>query len=182
MIFLLSVTGIGYTQNANKEQEEAFKKGSATYLYNQGNAYWRKGDIEKAIPSWSLAIEQNSNLAEAYYNRGKAYAEKNMSDKALSDLTKAINITSNDKLKMYAYYNIGIMYNHKRDFTQAISAYTKAIEINPKYAAAYKNRAVNYFFKKDYASSWDDIHRAEELGLKSHPDFIQQLKKASGKK
>ena len=53
--------------------------------------------------------------------------------------------------------------------------------MDPKYAPAYKNRAVVYFFKKDYDSSWKDTSKAADLGLEISPDFLQELKSESGR-
>ena len=62
----------------------------------------------------------------------------------------------------------------------AILVFSKAIESNPDYAGAYYNRAKAYYYIRDYEKSWQDVHKAESLGLKFNLEFIEQLEKASG--
>ncbi|MEK6658831.1 MAG: tetratricopeptide repeat protein, partial [Campylobacterota bacterium] len=64
---------------------------------------------------------------------------------------------------------------------QAIADFTKAIEINPNDSQVYNDRAVSYFFEKDYDKSWQDVYKAKELGKDVHPGFLKELKKASGR-
>jgi tetratricopeptide (TPR) repeat protein len=141
---------------------------------NRGNIYQSKGNLDQALSDCNKAIKINPNCAEAYNNLGNAYASKGNLDQAISDYNKAIEINPNDA---DAYYNRGIVYQNKNDSNQAILNYNKAIEINPNYAKAYNNRAIAYFKKKEYDKSWKDIYRAQMLGYKVRPEFIEQLKK-----
>ena len=54
-------------------------------------------------------------------------------------------------------------------------------EINPRFAEAYNNRGIAYYFKKEYDKSWENVKKAQELGYKSHPKFLEDLSKASGR-
>lgn len=65
-----------------------------------------------------------------------------------------------------------------------IVVFSEAIKNNPNYAGAYYNRAAAYFHKNDYDKSWQDIHKAEALGINVDVKFIElvkKLKKASGR-
>lgn len=68
-----------------------------------------------------------------------------------------------------------------KEMDNIISVFSEAIKKNPKYAGAYYNRAVAYFYKTDYDKSWQDVHKAESLGFKFNPDFIESLKEVSGR-
>jgi len=188
LAFVLCLTGCllpahaQAAESSQKKEETAFKKGSADYFYNQGNASKNKGDIGNAIKNWTLAIGQNPELAEAYYNRGGAYARQNNFQGALADFDKTIELTKDPKMKALAYYNKGLVFQNQNDLKQALSSYTLAIETDSRYAPAYKNRAVVYLFEKNYDASWKDAHRSEELGLKCNPAFIRQLQQTSGRK
>jgi len=50
-------------------------------------------------------------------------------------------------------------------------------------ALAYYNRGRTYYFKKDkeYDKSWNDIKKAQDLGYKVPPEFLDDLRKASGR-
>ncbi len=61
-------------------------------LLNQGIAFFKEGQYDRAIAYFNKAIELNPRNAEAYNNRGLAYYEKGQYDKAFSDYTKTIEI------------------------------------------------------------------------------------------
>ncbi len=65
------------------------------------------------------------------------------------------------------------------EMDSVISVFSKTVESNPNYAGAYYNRAIAYFYRNNYERCWQDVHKAESLGLKFKPDFIRVLKKVS---
>jgi tetratricopeptide (TPR) repeat protein len=79
------------------------------------------------------------------------------------------------------YHNIGLAYLQKKEFGQAILLFNKSLEINPKYAEAYISRGKAYYFKGEYDKSWEYIKRAQDLGYKIPLEFLEDLRKASGK-
>ena len=94
------------------------------------------------------------------------------------DYDKAIEINPKN---IEANYNRGLAYGKKGQYDQAIADYTKAIEINPRHAKAYNNRGNAYFFKSDYEKAWDDVYKAQSLGCTVHPEFLRDLRQASGR-
>jgi hypothetical protein len=48
-------------------------------------------------------------------------------------------------------------------------------------ALAYGNRGRAYYFKKEYDKSWDDIKKVQALGYQIPPEFLDDLRKASGR-
>ena len=46
---------------------------------------------------------------------------------------------------------------------------------------AYYGRVLAYFVQKDFAKAWEDVYKADGLGVKLDPGFIEDLKKASGR-
>ena len=116
--------------------------------------------------------------AKGYYNRGCAYGEKGQYDQAISDYNKALEINPR---YAKAYNNRGYAYGKKRQYDQAISDYNKALEINSRDAEAYNSRGVAYYFKKEYDKSWEDVKKAQDLGYKISPEFLDDLRKASGR-
>jgi tetratricopeptide (TPR) repeat protein len=69
----------------------------------------------------------------------------------------------------------------KGQYDQAITDYNKAIEIDPRFATAYYNRGRSYYLKNEYEKSWEDVNKAQELGYKVPADFLDDLRKASGR-
>jgi len=60
-----------------------------------------------------------------------------------------------------------------------ISVFSEALEKNPNYTGAYYNRAIAYFYKKDYDQCWQDVHISELLGCRFTDKFLRALRKAS---
>jgi len=116
--------------------------------------------------------------ADFYKNQGLAYHEKRQYDQAISDFTKALKINPKDP---YTYFCRGNAYAEKSQYDQAIDDFTKALEIDPKAASTYYHRAIAYYFKKEYDKSWKDLKKAEDLGYKIPTEFLESLRKASGK-
>ncbi|MDD5116024.1 MAG: tetratricopeptide repeat protein [Candidatus Omnitrophica bacterium] len=72
----------------------------------------------------------------------------------------------------------------QKELDEIIAVFSEAIKNKPDYAGAYYNRAAAYFHKKEYDKSWQDIHKAEALGIKVDSKFlelVEKLKKASGR-
>ena len=157
-----------------------FDKVRATAYYTQGSQYLERGQHNQAITSFTKAIELNPEYAEAYNDRGFAYLQKGQFDQAISDYTKAIELNPRSA---EAYYNRGLAYGQdKGHYDQAISDYTKAVELNPRFAEAYNNRGVACYFKGEYDKAWDDVHKAQSLGIQVHPGFLKLLSEASPEK
>jgi dienelactone hydrolase len=99
-------------------------------------------------------------------------------DEAISFFSKAIEI--NPKYSE-AYLNRGNAYRRKGQYDQAISDYNKALEINPRSDEAHYHRGVAHCLKKEYGKSWEDINKAQDLGYKIPAEFLEELRKASGR-
>jgi len=80
-----------------------------------------------------------------------------------------------------AYNNRGHAYAQQGNLYQAIYDYSKAIEINPSYIKAYNNRGLAYYRLEKYSRAWENVHEVEKLGGAIDPNFIEDLKKVSGR-
>ena len=161
----------------SKGESSVYAKTAEEYLQS-GNTSFDQGNLSQAISNLTKAIEINPKLAKAYNNRGVAYATQGNLPQAISDFTKVIEINPQDA---EAYYSRGFIYGKQSNFTQAISDFSKAIEIDPNLAKAYNNRGRNYYNIKEYDKAWADVHKAEGLGSAVSPEFLTELKKASGR-
>jgi tetratricopeptide (TPR) repeat protein len=147
------------------------------YLQN-GNDSLNEGDFDQAIFDYTKALDINPNIAKAYDNRGVAYALRGYPAPAIADFTMAI---ANDPKDAEAYNNRGHAYAQKDNLTQAIADYTKAIDINTFYVKAYNNRELAFYMMKEYDKAWSDVHTVEKIGGAIDSNFIETLRKASGK-
>jgi tetratricopeptide (TPR) repeat protein len=143
---------------------------------NRGTAYQAMGDLDKAISDYSKAILITPEDGDIYFNRGNAYRDKGELDRAIADYRKAIENKANyDGL----YFNLGNAWKDKGELAEAILNYSKTIEMNPTHTGAYNNRAVAYFLTKQYAKSWQDIHKLRSLGADINPGILKKLEAAS---
>ena len=157
--------------------QRKIERKSAIHLF-KGAAYVLKEQWDGGIAEYNKALELNPRFAIAYRTRGFAYCGKGQYDQAISDFTKAIEINPR---YADAYLFRGFAYGGKGQYDQAVSDFTKAIEINPRYAVAYANRAVVYYCKGKYTKAWEDICKAQSLGIQIHPEFLKDLREASGR-
>ena len=171
---------------------------------NRGIINMAKGNPEQVIADMVKVIEINPKVPMAYYIKGAAYANENNMQQAISDYNEAIKIKPDyaevyvDRALAYAYkdkigqaktdpnspaayINIGINKLNKADYDRAIADCNKAMEISPKYANAYITRARIYILGNDFDKAWSDVYKAEELGVTISPEFLEELKRASGR-
>lgn len=152
-------------------------KTAEEYLQS-GNASFDQGNLSQAISDLTKAVEINPKLSKAYNNRGFAYATQGNFPQAISDFTRVIEINPQDA---EAYYSRGFVNSKQSNFNQAISDFSKAIEIDPNLAKAYYSRGKNYYNIKEYDKAWADVHKTQGLGTAVSPEFLTELKKASGR-
>ncbi len=138
---------------------------SRTY-YHRGNTYYERGDYDKAIENYNMAIVLNPNFAECYFNRGLAYYNKKDFDRSITDYNRAAELDSRNSV---IYNNRGDAYYRKQDFEKSIVDYDKAISLNPRYLKAFYNRGLAYACLQDYERAIEDFNKVLEL----NPNFAE---------
>ena len=155
----------------------------------RGVNYLDYGHYDLAIEDFTEVIQHDPANAEAYYNRGTAYASKGEYDLAIADFDMAIELRHK---YWQAYANRGIAYLRLNDYDRAIADLTQAMEAYPVLglpldtnrsdrAILYNNRARAYYGAQQYDNAWDDTEMAQRLGVKFEPDFLYELRKATGR-
>lgn len=149
-------------EQCTKQYEDAqTNHNRAIILNNRGNAYYYKGQYDRAIEDYNKAIELNPNYTYAYYNRGLAYYQKVQYDLAIENYNKAIYLDPNDA---HAYNNRGNVYYHKLQYDRAIEDYNEAIKLDPNYTYAYNNRGNVYYTKGQYDRAIEDCSKVVQFG------------------
>lgn len=108
---------------------------------NRGTAYFKQGQLTKAIADFNTAISINPKYAEAFNNRGVAYAQQGKSVDAFNDFTKAIALNPD---YAEAYNNRSNLYVQEGKLTKALSDLNKSIKIDPENADVFSNRGVTF--------------------------------------
>jgi len=129
-----------------------------------GNEYIIRGNYEKAIEAYRMAVEINPKYREAYNNLGYVYSELRRNEEALQMYKKVIEL---DPLFPQAYNNIGIAYSDSGNVEEAIKAYKKAIELWPYYAEAYNNLGTAY----SRMGRSEEAIKAYEKAISIRPDY-----------
>src|SRR5262245_54172798 len=73
-------------------QGQGSRAASADAYRQRGDQWQAKGEWDRAIQDYSLAIVFNPNSAESYNNRGTARFAKGAVEEAIADYTQAISI------------------------------------------------------------------------------------------
>lgn len=109
------------------------KKEAEQYLI-QGNSYRESKQYQKAIEFYTIAIQYDSRISEAYFARGTVYMILNMElEKSLKDFEKSIELLpENHPWTINSYASRGVIYQkHFGQYQKAIEEYTKAIQLIP---------------------------------------------------
>jgi tetratricopeptide (TPR) repeat protein len=118
ILVLALIVTIGCATTAVEKTKEAY--------LDRGNAYYGKGQFDKAIADSTKALELNPRDAKAYTNRGNAYYDKGQHDEAIADYTKAIELNPKyDK----AYNNRGLGYIYLGEKGRACDDWRQACEL-----------------------------------------------------
>lgn len=157
--------------NGEKKAEDYFLEGKDYYINDH---------YDQAIEAFTKAIKLNNNLADAYVSRGHAYAIKPDPDlnQAIADFDQAIKI---NPLEEGAFTGRGMAYARQQKLDKAIADFNQAIKLNPQNPLAYSFRGMVYCNKKDFSKAWEDVNKARSLGLEPPPQFMELLKKSSGR-
>ncbi len=164
--------------------------------YNRGLAYYKQCLYDYSISDCNKALEIDKKCYQAYWIRGAGYLGKGVKSglwkhKTVLDCEKAIKINPRCA---EAYHVLGLFLITRQAedcrfilgalpgiYKKAIVNFSTAIEINPNDALAYYHRGVAYSVVKKYAEAWNDIYKAQSLGIQPEPQFLAGLRSKSGR-
>jgi serine/threonine protein kinase len=105
-------------------------------FYRQADEFYRRRKFDKAIETYTLAIELNPSDYAIYNNRGAAYHASGEPQKAIDDYNKSVEL---NPYHFSAYNNRGAAYEDIGNIEQAVADYRKALEIDPENKLAKDN-------------------------------------------
>jgi len=108
------------------DREEGGGLGKA-YI-TRGSAYFSKGDYDRAIADFDMAIKLRPKEADAYIKRGFAYDRKDDYNHAIADFGMAITLRPKNAS---AYTMRADAYEKAGDKDRAIADFRRALEIDP---------------------------------------------------
>ncbi len=128
--------------------------GCGSPLVSGAKVYIQQNNYDKAIEQCKLALEQNSQDAEAYYVMGEAYYHKNMFAEMNDAFTQslAIDVKHTDKVKYYRevtwskLFNDGVRFINEGNYEKSAAKFLEASNLlaDANHLGAFKNLAYAY--------------------------------------
>jgi tetratricopeptide (TPR) repeat protein len=121
-----------------------------------------KGELGKAIKSFTQAIELSPDLSEAYFRRGICFHLIGEDKMAISDFVQAANL-SYEQPDPRANLWEGFTHAKMGEYLEAVRAYGNAIAASDRYTPAYVNRALAYMQLEEFEKAIADFNEAIRL-------------------
>lgn len=141
----------------------------ARIFLNRANAWYYKGEFDRAIADYDEAIRIDPNFAEAYLNRGLPWAEKGEFDRTIADCNAAIRLNPR---YANAYRNRANAWVAKGQYDSAIADYNETIRLRPNDSTPYALRGQTWRQKGDLDRALADQSRAIALDPKSAVSYV----------
>ena len=135
----------------------------AAFLFNRGEAYREKGDLDNAIKDLGGSIDLDGKNAVAFFNRAPRFAPRAELDAAIADLRSGDQDRPQQCRRIYSTRSHA--YYEKHDYERAIADLTQAIRLNPRNTLTIYNRAMAYRAKGEPERAVPDF----DLVLKINP-------------
>ncbi len=136
---------LGYTKAIELDKRNALA------YNNRGFSYFHKGEFEKAMNDYDMALMLSPKLKIAKYNK-QELIKILKEDEEYSDLLK--NAENSHKDYKY-YFNLGIQEANVGNTNEAMSAYNKVIELKPDFAPVYMFIGILEFQKENYKKAYE---------------------------
>jgi tetratricopeptide (TPR) repeat protein len=133
---------------------------NALALNNRGFAHYCKGNLDKALADFDLAIRMAPRLADAYNNRGNIWQGKGDLEKAQADFNQAIKLNPRHS---HAFNNRANLHQAKGELNEAIADYSQSITLEPAKAIVFANRGLTFLQLGQRREAETDFNRAIEL-------------------
>jgi len=128
--------------------------------YNLGVAYGMKGESDKAIEEYQIALKLNPKHAKAHNNLAVVLMNKGWIDQAIDHYKSAITI---DPGFAEAHSNLGVAYAKDGLIDKAIEHFQSAVELAPNNAKYYENLGLANRTKGRHQEAEELFRRARSL-------------------
>jgi protein O-GlcNAc transferase len=115
------------------------KEHLAVVLTDYGTRLKLAGSTEKAVQSYTEALQIHDAYWPAYFNLGVVHSERREFDLAMKHYQLAIDRNPN---YVEALCNIGVIYKNSGELALSIEYYDRALKANPNFAIANSNLSI----------------------------------------
>lgn len=165
-------TGQNELALADYNKALAFDSSTVKTFTNRALIFLRKKEYAKAEKDFAKAISLDPNFRMIYYNRGLYYDLINEHEKAIADFTRYLQLKPSDGPIINS---IGVSYQKLNQHQKAMEYFSQAIAINSAEPVYWQNRSYSEFAVGQKESAKADILKANQLGIKISPAYLQQL-------
>ena len=151
----------GHTSYGVYRPDPGTKWDEAMDLLSRGIQFYKQGDLDAAVNSFTEALGVDPQYADAYHRRGSVYRVRGQYAAAVENFTKAIE--SDYRSTEVHYIARGATYTDMRDYNAAIADFTEVITLNPYNADAYYGRGIAYHWKGNLDAAIADYDRAIKM-------------------
>lgn len=146
-----------------------------------------KGLFDAAKADFTSAIDRDARNEQAFDMRALVHTGNGDYDEAIRDFAEVMKLNPHlGKLRLAeAYCQRGGAFLKEKRYDLAIADYEKAIGLDVRSDGCDCQPdaplAWTYYEKRQYDKSWEAVHRAQRARRWIPPEFIAQLKQASGR-
>jgi len=126
VVLLLSCCVLAASASAQISEQQSTL--TAEQYTQEGNAYAKEKQYDKAVDAFRLAIKLNPNLAAAYFGLGTTYANMGRVSDALEPMKSAARLDPNNSL---AHLNLGRLLASLRHPDEAMTELNEAKRLSP---------------------------------------------------
>jgi tetratricopeptide (TPR) repeat protein len=124
---------------------------------NRAGAFRDKGDYDRALADFDMAVQLNPEVAAFWMNRGGLWTRRENFDRAIADLTKAIQL---DPLLWKSFNNRSVAWKAKGEYTRAKDDIDQAIRLAPNEPLPHAHRAGLWRLLGDLDAAIADLNKA----------------------
>lgn len=140
---------------------------------NRGASYGAQNKFDLALADLNRAIELDPTLADAFGNRALLYHHTKRFAEELADIDRYLRLRPDDAEMMNMRALALIDLNR---LPEAEAQFDRAIRISPSTGAFYFNRSQLYQRTGRKTRALDDAERAQSLGVKVDPKYLESLR------
>src|SRR5689334_4556439 len=110
---------------------------TADEWFQEGDAFFQKGNFEEANKCFDKVLELDSKYMPAYRGKFRSLSAQGKNLEVINWCKAALEVDPNYK---FAYNSMGVAYERRGDDHQALEAYNKAISIDPNFSFPYNSK------------------------------------------
>jgi tetratricopeptide (TPR) repeat protein len=134
---------------------------TAAQHFNKGLQLIAQGKPAEAEKAFTLAIEADSLLYDAWIKRGFVRGMNSDFEGEMNDYNRVIRY---DEKHTQAYISRGAAYNRLKEYNKALNDFNKAIELDAASAESYNNRGFTRKMMGDMDGACKDWNKSKQLG------------------